>query len=441
MQTSGGKAHLAVCPEAAHAALPPLPLPCFLDVLSRLAPGERLLSSAVSRAWRAAVCEPSLWVSVDLMQEGAFPHVASDALLEAVVRKAPGKITSLSLCLCGDELTSDAALAAVAANTGALRRLDIWTTPLQLGGDEDGSLGLPKHEIDEILNAAGLISFNADVHCEFARARTLLACQGQYSVVHIRRFFVDQCSPEEAIQLASELHLQPSLRELGLWETPLNTPAALGAVVDAAAACGLTSLYLWYCHLGPPSAARLTRMLRDAPRLSTLLICGDGGLFDAASAALWAATLRASSLNILRLEVVRLWEHEGVGNVVVDAIVGHPTIQEISLDNNSIHFDDPRNTVGACLAQLVSTNSPRLHSLSLAYCGAGGDATRPIFEALASNTYLRTLILQHDLAAPFALDVVLPSVRANSTLRKLLVAEGEQIPELVEAEALVAARR
>ena len=67
MLTRGArKARVAVRPEAAHEALPPLPLPCVLDVLSRLAPGERLLSSAVSRAWRAAVSQPSLWASVDL---------------------------------------------------------------------------------------------------------------------------------------------------------------------------------------------------------------------------------------------------------------------------------------------------------------------------------------------------------------------------------------
>lgn len=54
-------------PEAAHTALPPLPLPCVLDFLSRLEPGERLLCLAVSRAWRAAVC--SLWRSIDLTPE------------------------------------------------------------------------------------------------------------------------------------------------------------------------------------------------------------------------------------------------------------------------------------------------------------------------------------------------------------------------------------
>ena len=98
MLTRGRKARVAVRPEAVHAALPPLPLPCVLDVLSRLAPGERLLSSAVSRAWRAAVCELTLCASVDLTPEAAFPHTASDALLAAVVTKTAGRLISLRLC-------------------------------------------------------------------------------------------------------------------------------------------------------------------------------------------------------------------------------------------------------------------------------------------------------------------------------------------------------
>ena len=81
---------------------------------------------------------------------------------------------------------------------------------------------------------------------------------------------------------------------------------------------------------------------------------------------------------------------------------------------------------------------------SLALCEAGDDALRPVFEALASNTTLRTLHLNHNaLSAPFARDVVLPSVRANTSLRVLWVVntfENDPIPELVKAEDLVLAR-
>ena len=60
--------------------------------------------------------------------------------------------------------------------------------------------------------------------------------------------------------------------------------------------------------LGPQSIAQLVRLLRDAPRLSVLLIELDAGLLNAvnAPAALAAAALRVSSLTQLRLEVVGL---------------------------------------------------------------------------------------------------------------------------------------
>ena len=64
------------------------------------------------------------------------------------------------------------------------------------------------------------------------------------------------------------------------------------------------------------------------------------------------------------------------------------------------------------------------------------------------NTFLRTLFLDgNDVTAPFARDVMLPSLRANSVLRRIVLfdvngmEEEESVPMLIEAEALVAARR
>ena len=141
-----------------------------------------------------------------------------------------------------------------------------------------------------------------------------------------------------------------------------------------------------------------------------------------------------------------MWDHEGVGIVLVDALVGHPTLQEISLESNWIHFDDPQNTVGACWARLVAANSSSLHTLSFAICLAGDEVLRPVFTALGRNTFLRTLLLhENTLTDPFARDVVLPSLRANSGLRKIVLFDlehdEESVPYLVKAQALVFARR
>ena len=319
MLTRGRKARGAGRPEAAHEALAPLPLPCVLDILSRLAPGERLLSSALSRAWRAAVHQPSLWASVDLTR-AASPHNVSNALLAAVVTKAAGRITSLQLCLCVGGVTYAAVLAAVNANAGALRWLGVRGMPLN--ASKYFVEGLSRHEVAGLLLAArGLLSFDVDVKCTFQSALALLAGQGQYNGVRIRRLDVWESSGGEAIRLARALRLSPSIQELGIRSTQLDTSAALGALVDAVIACGLTGLWFYNCVLGPQSAAHLARLLRDAPRLTTLLISFDGTLFDVDSVSVLAAALRVSSLIVLGLEGVGLWLHEGVGNVVVDALL------------------------------------------------------------------------------------------------------------------------
>lgn len=208
-------------------------------------------------------------------------------------------------------------------------------------------------------------------------------------------------------------------------------------------------LYFSDCDLIPESAAHLSRLIRDAPRLSTLLIYHDY-VVDAVSAPVLAAALRVSSLVVLCLEEVNSWRHEGVGSVLIDALVGHPTLQEIMLPANQIQFADPQNTVGACLARLIVANSPGLHTLSLAYCFAGDDALWPVFAALAFNTCLPTLHVQcNKLSAPFARNTVLPSLRTNTALRKIVLVddavEDERnekcIQQLLKAEALVAARR
>lgn len=50
--------------ELAHAALPPLPLALVLAILLLLPVDQRLLLALVSRAWRAATDDRSLWEQV-----------------------------------------------------------------------------------------------------------------------------------------------------------------------------------------------------------------------------------------------------------------------------------------------------------------------------------------------------------------------------------------
>jgi hypothetical protein len=101
--------------------------------------------------------------------------------------------------------------------------------------------------------------------------------------------------------------------------------------------------------------------------------------------------------------------------------------------------------LGAALGALVAANAAALHELNLSYLAffdAGLLALGPLLDALPLNTHLRTLNLDcirctHD----FARDRLLPSVRANMSLRRLIVPHGAHANAFVyEAEALVAAR-
>ena len=463
MPTTGREASEAAHPEAAQEEPPPVPDPSIYDVLSlgvlsRLAPGERLLSSAVSRGWHGAVCEPSLWASVDLTREAASHHVVSDVLLAAVVTKAAGRMTSLRLCPFWGGVSTAAALTAVQANAGARRHLDLRSTPLHAARQDEDCLYLVKDEVDNVLHSAtGLLSFEADVKCCFKDARTLLAGHGQYSVVRLRRLFVDEGGPRpadyqpaEGTQLAHDIRLHPSLQELGMERFSLHNAADLGAIVDAAIACGLTGFSFVDCVFGPnaQSATQFIRLLRDAPHLLTLLIedLSNGGsacLFDAIHGPTLAAALRASSLTVLRLVDVGVSDFwwDGVGKVLIEALVGHQTLQELSLEENTLQHYNRQKGVGACLGQLVTANSPSLHTLSLTYNDADEYLMKPNFAGLASNTFLHTLLLDNnDFSQHFAHQVVLRSVRANSALRKIVLVGSEDVPKLREAEALVAAR-
>ena len=114
---------------------------------------------------------------------------------------------------------------------------------------------LLKNEVDGVLRAApSLVSFLTDMVCSFENARPLLAGQGQYSVVHLRRLIVTDCSRQMVSVLERDIRQHPSLQELGLssnarLDAPaaLNTPAALDALVDAVIACGLTGLRFSRC--------------------------------------------------------------------------------------------------------------------------------------------------------------------------------------------------
>jgi hypothetical protein len=76
----------------------------------------------------------------------------------------------------------------------------------------------------------------------------------------------------------------------------------------------------------------------------------------------------------------------------------------------------------AALGALVAANAPALEEINLTYCYLGDAGLGPLVDALPHNTHLRTLNCQYNgISAAFARRRLLPAVRANTSLRKLLL--------------------
>ena len=147
------------------------------------------------------------------------------------------------------------------------------------------------------------------------------------------------------------------------------------------------------------------------------------------------------------LSGIDFWDDDAAAAAVMRALTGHPRIQHLDLS-----YNDPAEEIeaGVALGALVAANTPALTSLNVWAAELGDAGLGPLFDALSRNKHLRELdCAMTGMSAAFARDVVLPAVRANTSLRKLIASaswadeegnDAEAPPELLEAEALVAAR-
>lgn len=442
-------ARCGVRPACADDALP-LPLSIVVDVCARLPVHQRLLLALVSRAFRALVKEEDLWRVVSLAPDSgvAAAHVG-DALLRAVAAKAAGSVVELDVSEWRG-LTDAAVLEVVRANACTLRRLRVYE-----------SVGYAS-ELDAVVRllraAPALESLEADLACLAGVAPGLLANHAPYGALRVRTLKVNGpwAGEAQAMEVARGVAAHVHLECLALVGAPLGGGAApaMAAVVDAVLARRLTGLRLIDCPLLPPCVPLLSRLLFGGSLTELLLGNGHVPLMVAEVAPLCAA-LRASKLALFGLKSARLWDGPGglaVGNAVVAALVGHPTLRTVWLASNA-SSGWRRAGVGASLARLVTAGAPALTELDVSHCTLSDAGLRPILAAVRASTALRSLDLSwNDVAAGFARDELLPAIAANGSMRTLvadyvhddgLVAEAGEPPplaELAQAEALVAAR-
>ncbi len=228
---------------------------------------------------------------------------------------------------------------------------------------------------------------------------------------------------------------------------PLNTPAVLDAVVDAALARRLSSVRLFTCSLSPASAPALARLIGG--RLARLHIFNDhiqAPLLDVHSALLLGTALRASTtLDVLYLSGAGLWHDPAAAVLFISALLFQPTLRLLDLSGNLANTADLRAVAGAALGALVGANASALQTLNIANCDLCDAGLGPLVDALPRNMHLRTLHCDgNDISEAFARDVLLPAVQANVSLRVLeLIAdddENEHPAILHELQDMVAAR-
>jgi hypothetical protein len=256
---------------------------------------------------------------------------------------------------------------------------------------------------------------------------------------------------EEFIALAAAIAGHEHLTGVRLDSVQLSAHGMLDALVDAALARSMCRVSLASCCLPAAVAPPLARLLRGGT-LATLDCNGgrwDEPMFaDVPAAVLLGDALRAChSITSLSLIGCQLWGKPGVGAALVGSLVGHPSLEELSIGSHGTWYDGASApaAAGAALGALVAANAPALRVLNVSGCHLDDTSIGPLFDALPRNMHLSTLVLYKclppQLSEAFARERVLPAVRANASLLYLaldwpadeLPAAAQEAVQLVEA--------
>ena len=156
------------------------------------------------------------------------------------------------------------------------------------------------------------------------------------------------------------------------------------------------------------------------------------------------ALVSSRTLTRLGLTCACFWDDAAAAATVMRALTGHPCLQEVDLSCNDPP-DADQFAAGVALGALVAADSPALERLTVSFSALGDAGLGPLLYAMPRNAHLRELYIEETgMSEAFARHTLLPSVRANSSLRELTVGtvgeNGQRPPEVPQAEALVAAR-
>jgi hypothetical protein len=244
---------------ASRTTLCALPIALLQSVLARLPVDARARACLVCRAWNAALAERSLWAHLDLSPASGVAIAVTDAVLRAAAARAGGQLEALGLTSC-DDVSYPALLAAVTASGATLNELHVRDNPSN-NAEERAELDIL--EVEALLRAAPQLRVvDVPVRCSSTADAARLLGGELFAPLRARALTVYELgaeAPDEAAVLALAAHVAGHawLAELVLENVPLNTAAALDALVDAALARRLRAVELWRCPLTPASAPAL----------------------------------------------------------------------------------------------------------------------------------------------------------------------------------------
>ena len=190
-----------------------LPLPLFLCILTAVPADSRARAACVSRQWRAAVAERSLWRTLDLTPEGGFTRVVTDAVLRGAAARAHGELHTLRLAAEPDMHFHGFKLLheIVAHNAATLSVLQVHELYFPVCIEVCQAL---------LRGAPSLQTFEVEVRCNTAEARRLLRNEPPYGPLQMRKLCVDverSAGDAELAALAVDLPMHRSLEELTLF--------------------------------------------------------------------------------------------------------------------------------------------------------------------------------------------------------------------------------
>ena len=430
--------------------LPPLQRDTVLHIFGLLTCEERARASLVSRGWREALADSSLWATVDLRAVTVPRRLAT--VLTAIVARAPRCLRTLLL---PDALEPESpyfwrrprfefvdVLNAVVANPHLLR---LRCHVLHLG----------VNEVERILAAApGLTSLEAALSLsellsvvdtdtashEHARALRLLQREPPFGCVKMLSLDADAGGYfghwHRFGGLSAWLPLwtaHADLRELSIGYAELDT-TAFGGVVQLAVDRQLHAVEFFACEfVGGNCIWPLVQLLTDDLELRKLSFYSEGsGIFESEmdeddAGVVYEAFLNALIASFLRVLSLEQCGVEYFGPNIIEVLVGHEYLEELCLmadirsNDDESDADDSSEEVSfaTAIGHLIRVDSPALRKLKLT-CWMRNAEALSLFEALPHNTHLLSLeIAESYMTAAFLREVVFPAVRANESLQML----------------------